>query len=90
MNEIMGTHIDGLISLDQYWLDHCHTTSPTLTKEFFLVGREAVTDPLIKWLKNADGYRMIKADSRLEAIFFAISAVLSLPDNGKNSLLGCV
>lgn len=35
INEIMGTHINGLISLDQYWLDHCHTTTPTLTKEFF-------------------------------------------------------
>ena len=80
MSEVMGKMVRGMLSVEQYWEEYCHSTNPTLVTDFFLQNREEQVKALLTWLtaENGHGYRVLTADSSLEATLFLLAAVLSL------------
>lgn len=90
MSETMGKTIKGLLSVDQYWQDHCSTTKPILVEDFFLHGREKQLDSLSEWLGHEceQDYRLLMAESSLEATLFIVASLMALSDTENNALRG--
>lgn len=87
MAEKMGIATHGFITLGQFWQERCSTTSPLLNKDFFIQGREKIVEQLLIWLKDPNGYILLKAESTLEATLFLIATVMHMDDNESVKLL---
>lgn len=81
---IMGKHIDGIRTLEDYWKDYCSTTVPSLNAEYFLIGREGQIDYLTKWDGKKSGCHTLISESVLESTLFLIAYALK----HNKSLLG--
>lgn len=88
MRESMGQYVPGVLSIEQYWNDNCFTTTPVLTKEYFLLDRDEPLGALCSWLCNESdyGYRVIMAESSLEATLFVVASIMSLSESDDNRL----
>lgn len=90
MCETIGKTIKGLLSVEQYWEDHCLTTKPILVEDFFLYGRGEQLDSLSDWISNEceHNYRLLMAESSLEATLFIVASLMALSDSDNNALRG--
>lgn len=71
----MGKHINGIRTIEDFWIDYSQSASPNLNKDYFLLGRGAQIDRLSKWLEQKSGALTLISESSLESVLF-ISAYL--------------
>ncbi|MEM1486389.1 hypothetical protein V6615_16235 [Oscillospiraceae bacterium PP1C4] len=88
MRESIGKYVSGVLSIEQYWNDYCFSTTPALTREYFLMGRDEPLETLSAWLRNesAHEYRVLMAESSLEATLFVVASIMSLSESDDNKL----
>lgn len=86
-SEIMGEHIDGVASAEQYWEEYCNSTTPKLTADFFDTGRKSQVQAITEWLADNCDYKIISSESKLESLLFGLSVVFSLSEDEKNKFL---
>lgn len=86
-SKIIGKHIQGVISIEDYWEDKSSTTKPNLIAQYFLIGREQQFEELKKWFDLSEGYKVITAESGLESALFIIATILNLEDEKRESLI---
>lgn len=82
-SEIMGEHIDGVASAEQYWEEYCNSTTPKLTADFFDTGRKSQVQAITEWLADNCDYKIISSESKLESLLFGLSVVFSLSEDEK-------
>lgn len=90
--ELMGKNIQGLEPLDIFFKRLCKMTTPNLTTEFFLCGREDITEQIIEIFKgNYDKKAVLYGESSKESLLVLVSGLLeSTNDEAKRFLDKCV
>lgn len=76
----LGKSVEGIIDLEQWWLDWSYMTMPKLRPEWLLTGREEARAQVLDWLGGTEETLPIFASSPDEARAFVAACVLSLPD----------
>lgn len=74
---VMGKSVRGVRTVEDYWEDYAETTSPKLSKEFFLIGRETQNETLIEWIAEKSGTHAVVAESKMETILFVSACLLT-------------
>lgn len=74
--EMIGKAVPGIRTMRAYWEECCLTTSPRLSEDFFLIGRDMELESLSEWDLEAPGCRVVIGESSLEATLFIIAAML--------------
>lgn len=74
---VMGKSVRGVHTVEDYWKNYAETTSPKLSKEFFLTGRETQSKRLTEWIAESSGTHAVVAESKMEAILFVASCLLA-------------
>lgn len=74
---VIGKHIDGVRNIEDYWNDYCGSTSPQLTKDYFLIGRDSQIEQLSKWLEKKSGSLTLVSESVLESVLFIAAHFLN-------------
>ncbi|MBU3130554.1 hypothetical protein [Clostridium tagluense] len=79
--EIKGQTIDGIYTIDQFWDEKLRATEPSITKEFFVIGREDNKQQFIEWYDSAKPSLKITSESKLESLLTIIAIINDLDDN---------
>lgn len=73
----IGKHIDGIRTIEDFWSDHCESTSPKLGVDYFLLGRDSQIGKLSEWLDKKSGSLTLVSESSLESTLFIAAFFLS-------------
>ena len=73
----IGKHIDGIRTIEDFWSDHCESTSPKLGVDYFLLGRDSQIRKLSEWLEKKSGSLTLVSESALESTLFIAAFILS-------------
>lgn len=73
--EIHGVDASGLKTFDMAWDEVAGTTSPKLTKEIVIAGRDEPRSTLLQKLKAEPRHIFVRGDSEFEAHAFVLSAL---------------
>lgn len=73
----IGKHIDGIRTIEDFWSDHCESTSPKLGVDYFLLGRDSQISKLSEWLEKKSGSLTLVSESALESTLFIAALFLS-------------
>lgn len=74
--ETIGKAVPGIRTMKAYWEECCLTTSPRLSENFFLIGRDTELKSLSEWDLKSAGCWVVIGESSLEATLFIIAAML--------------
>lgn len=74
---IIGKHIHGIRTIEDYWTDYCETTLPKLSKDYFLLGRNSQINQLSKWLEKKSGSLTLISESSIESVLFVAAYFLN-------------
>ncbi|MDP4120916.1 MAG: hypothetical protein Q8876_07700 [Bacillota bacterium] len=86
MLKIIGKHIEGLMTIEEFWDEYCLSTTPNLSKEFFLFGRELQSKQLCEWLNKGLGYNSLISESSLESILFIIATIMKIREDNQSPI----
>jgi hypothetical protein len=83
----IGKYMPGVVSAEHYWDDYGNNTDPKLTPDCLKIGREDQSTSLLQWLKSPVGYKIIRAESSLEAKLFTVATILNMEEEQRKKLL---
>lgn len=79
-SKVINMPITGLISLEDYWKSICENTSPILTVDFFMQGRNSFAEKIVDLFDSGANEIIICADSLLESILVMASDFMRSSD----------
>jgi hypothetical protein len=88
---LIGKFPEGALSLGDFWDDWKFSTSPSMSTELHLAGRNEATEKIQTWLTGTPSSLTVQADSREEAIAFCGAVIHQLPEEERETYLSrCV
>lgn len=72
-----GKHINDVRTIEDFWNDYSGSTTPKLSTDYFLLGRDMQITQLSKWLENKSGLLTLVSESSLESVLFVAAYLLS-------------
>ena len=89
--KLIGKFPEGAMSLGDFWDEWRFSTSPPMSTELHLAGRNEVTEKIKTWLKGTSSSLTVQGDAREEAIAFFAAVVHQLDkEEGEYYLSRCV
>jgi addiction module HigA family antidote len=70
LSEKLGSHPDGVSSLEERWRAWASVTDPELSKELFTPSVNSFKEDVEKWMKNPSSPLIVSGASKLEALAF--------------------
>lgn len=78
--EQIGKRPLGLASLDDFWAQFRESTSPPISPQLLLAGRDAAAERVRDWFKSGGGVLRVLADSKDEALAFFAATLIADQD----------
>ena len=77
---LMGKWPEGGQDLSSFWDEWINSTSPAMTVQLYLAGREKEVEKIQEWLSGFSSKLTIQADSQEEAVAFFAAVIHALPE----------
>jgi hypothetical protein len=88
---LIGKFPEGALSLGDFWEEWRFSTSPPMSTELHLAGRNEATEKIKTWLTGTPSSLTVQADSREEVIAFFGAVIHQLPEEERETYLSrCV
>lgn len=76
---LLGKHPETAVDIENFWADWSEVTSPHLSAEFVVSGRNETVEQLQEWLSKPPSSIALSAESSAEATAFFAAALHNLP-----------
>lgn len=86
----LGKKPEGATDLGSYWTDWAGATSPALTPEFLLAGRQGALDAVRTWLTSESSPLVLQAETPDEAVAVLAAVLRRLPEAEQHELRAVV
>ncbi|GAB6154751.1 hypothetical protein JCM17380_35010 [Desulfosporosinus burensis] len=80
LSGIMGRDMNGLLSLEDYWINITEHTDPKLNIEFFTCSRKPIVPQIINFFNAGSKQIVLSAESEIEAILVFAAELVSSAD----------
>lgn len=83
----IGKYPQGVLSVEDWWIEWSQVTTPSLVPELVLAGRKNQVESIKEWMSSSPFLKIIQAPTKDEAIAFIAALIYTLPEREKNFYL---
>jgi hypothetical protein len=82
---LMGKSLEGIVDIENHWLEWAAVTNPETTPSLVLCDRHNEVKEIQSWLQGPASIFSLKAETEQEAVAFLSACIESLPDGAKTA-----